>query len=217
MDRITHHPPARTDVPTVDVLILNSRGAANPWFVQALSSARDQEYEGCGVLVVDNNDHALSIGAGWNLGVQHSTADYVLFLGDDDYISFDMAGFLVRLAEKLRKRPELAALAMVTTGMTLVNPDNRVVAEVVNYGTTTGLVYMQQHHTGMWRRDWLLANPCNETLHKHVDSDMVTRLQQAEREYARRMSWASSYHYGYYYRQHIGKVSGEKLAYRKRQ
>lgn len=207
-----------TDLPLVDVVIVNSRGSDHKWFRQAYSSAREQTYGHLGVLVVYNNDHALSIGAARNLAARVSNAKWLLFLDDDDYISIDLVAHLASTIEKLRNRPvatsesSLSELVMISSGMTLVDGQDRVLSEQKQYDNgVLGHMYMQIHHTGMYLRDWLLKYPADETLSRYVSTDMQRKAIAYGKELGRRTTWATSYHYGYHYRQHIGMVSGEKL------
>jgi glycosyltransferase involved in cell wall biosynthesis len=208
-------------LPLVDIILVNSRGSTNPWFRQALSSAMDQTYGHCGVLVVNNNDHAISIGAALNLGVMKSQAKYVLRLDDDDYISIDLAAHLAGTFEKLRNRVPLpqekasqdtSKLVLVTSGVTLVDEAGRRLQDQVTYDNgITGITYMQMHHTGMYLREWLRDNPCDEQLTRHTGTYLQQRATALGDVMGCRTTWASSYHYGYHYRQHIGQVSGQKV------
>ncbi len=210
-----------TDLPLVDVVIVNSRGAEAKWFRQALSSAKEQTYAHLGVWVVYNNDHALSIGAARNLAARTSKAKWLLFLDDDDYMSIDLAAHLASTIEKLRNRPvpdepnavnDLSQLVMVTSGMTMVDDRDQVLSERQQYDNGVhGLTYLQMHHTGMYLREWLVANPADETLTRYVSTDMQRKAILHGKKMDRRSTWATSYHYGYHYRQHFGMISGEKL------
>jgi len=202
------------DQPLVDVVIVNSRGN-NQWYQQAHYSACTQTYGNMGLVVVDNNDHALSIGAAYNLGTRASEAKYVLFVGDDDYISIDLVAHLATTMETLRQQPALTGLLLVSSGMTMVDTDNKVLGERIPHSNgVDGLSYMQAHHTGLIDRAWLMANPFNHFLDKHVSTDMQRRIQSHGKAINAVTVWASSYHYGYHYRQHIGMASGEKIARR---
>lgn len=197
---------------SVVVVIVNSRGAKNPWFLKALASARGQFYPNCGVMVVDNNDHGLSIGAAWNLAAQSIDAKYLLFVGDDDYISIDLVSHLAGTIESLRKRPEMQHLCLVTSYCTMVDRDDMPMAERKDNGAgvfTQG--YVQLHHTGMYLREWLLDNPFNEKLERHVSTDMQRRIATRGTIINALTMWATSYHYGYHYRNHLGMVSGPKV------
>lgn len=208
-------------LPLVDIIIVNSRGADHKWFRQALSSAMDQTYGHCGVLVVYNNDHALSVGAALNKGVRASKAKYVLRLDDDDFISIDLAAHLAGTFEKLRNRKPLpnekpendtSKLVLVTSGMTMVDENAHLLYEQKVYDNgIRGVTYWQMHHTGMFCREWLQANPCDEQLAKHTGTYLQNRAAALGERLGCRTTWASSYHYGYHYRQHIGQVSGQKL------
>jgi hypothetical protein len=213
-ERLTYYAPVPTEpgLASVLIVIVNSRGATNSWFLKALQSAHDQLYPVSGTLVVDNNDHALSIGAAWNLAVQACEADYLLFLGDDDYLSMDVVGHLVGTIERMRERPDMRHLVMVSSFCTMIDGDDRPLADRgANDAGVQTMNMVQLHHTGMYRRDWLLDNPFNEILHKHVSTDMQQRIAARGKVINAQTYLATSYHYGYFYRQHIGMVSGEKV------
>jgi glycosyltransferase involved in cell wall biosynthesis len=215
--RISHiASPAPPSTSRCDVVVVRSRGTASPWWNACITSVQLQDDAHAGVIVVDNDDHALSIGAAWNLAVRASSAEYVLFVGDDDAISFDLVRTLRHMFDRLLSVDKWAHLQTVTSGMTMVNEKGAPVAPLVQVDTfATARLYLQQHHTGMWRREWLLTHPFNETLTRHVDADILSRLDQWARLQGvkpERVKYAIGYHYGYQYRQHVGQVSGQKLA-----
>lgn len=181
----------------VDVVMVVSRGMDNLWVMQAAASVRACTYPSLGLLTVDNTDHALSIGKAWNLGVRASSADAVLFLGDDDYIVPDLLFGLVEFMRAHRaQNPELV---MVTSPCTAVDEQNRP------------LMQIPVHHTGMYDRDWLQEHPFNEARQRYVDTEMHDRLAALTRLRGKPLMAAMSYHYGYFYRQHVGMVSGQKV------
>lgn len=205
---------AHPTLPLVDVVIVNSRGARNNWYLQAYETAMEQCYGHTGVLVVDNNDHALSIGAAWNLAVQHSTAEYVLFLGDDDYLAVDVVAHLAGTLHHLRSKPTGAELVLISSGMTFVDEFGRPIQQEVHYGTAVGHVYLRQHHTGLYLRSFLEGFPFNESLAKHVSTDMQQRVRQRGQLLGKPTMHATTHHFGYAYRQHVGMASGPKLGYK---
>lgn len=200
------------DEPLVDVLIVNSRGVENAWFKQAVYSVRQQTYGNVGLLVVYNNDHSLSIGAAWNLGVKASAAKYVLMVGDDDTISIDLVAHLATTIETLRRRKDCENLKMVTSWCTMIDQnDQPLVRSERGPNKVLQQLVVQLHHTGMFLREYVAENPFNEDLVKHVSTDMQNRISRLGELGGFRTVWATSYHYGYMYRQHIGMVSGEKV------
>jgi glycosyltransferase involved in cell wall biosynthesis len=199
-------------LPLVDIVIANTRGADNPWFLQAMHTAKNSAYGNTGVLVVNNNDRSLSIGAAWNLAVRKSVAELVLFLGDDDYISSDLVGHLSGTFDKLKEREDMAQLVLVTSCCSFVDADGKTLDEVkpATHGLSV-LSRLQLHHTGMFDRAFLRANPFAEDLAKEVGSNMHREIVMSGRKYGCIMHVATGYHYGYFYRQHIGMVSGMKV------
>lgn len=185
--------------PRVDVVMINSRGMENPWVQQAIGSVQASRYPNLGLLIVDNTDHALTIGKAWNLGVAASTADNVFFLGDDDYISWDLIMSLVTFLQFLGQQPNGENVVMVSSGCTAIDAEGRTMAEI------------PQQHTGMYLRAWLVDHPFNPTMARYVDTEMHERLKNLQQLRRHLIATGIAHHKGYFYRQHIGMVSGEKV------
>ena len=206
--------PLQLPTPSVDIIIVNSRGADNPWFINCLQSCQQQTYPNLGQLVVYNNDRALSIGQAYNLGVANSHAEFVLFVGDDDLLSVDLVSHLVGVLSMV-ERGTGQPLQMATSFCTLIDADGRPLckpAMVEGMGHITRM--LQVMHTGLYRRSFLLEQPFDESLSRGVGRAMQHRLASLQKASGKRMYWANAYHYGYHYRQHVGMASQENFALR---
>lgn len=180
----------------VAVAVVHSRGA-NPWVLQALDSVKAQSYANTELVVLDNNDHALTIGAAYNELARFTTAPLVLYLSDDDLLSIDLVASMVAAWEYGR-----------SSNPDLVHCTTNCTAYMDQYGT---MVATPLAHLGMFDRAWLLENPFDETLPKGVAQDMHSRLQRRS-ELARKVySQTITHHYGYIYRQHVGMAGGMRI------
>jgi len=189
-DRVFH----RKVYPTVDIVIVDS-GRNEAWFKQAIVSAQKQVYPYCDILVINNKDKKLGVGEAYNKAAQESKADYVFYLGDDDYISSDV---ILNLVEAIISSEEqMMGVVNSTLHVTYVDEKGVMKAQGANIPT------------GMWLRKWLLDYPFNENLKKLVDTELIERAQQESF-----IILTIPYHYGYFYRQHDKMVSGNKLKQR---
>lgn len=185
-------------MPTIDVLMVNSRGADHPWTKLAVASVHGQSYP-CGLLILDNTDRALSIGAAYNELVRTSDAELVVFLSDDDWIEPDLVGGMEACMHVARQQNAGVVVHLTTFCSVLVD-----------HTQAAGQVHLP--HLGMFRREFLLEHPFNETLEKGVHSDMFDRLQRTTKFLGKPVSACVVHHYGYHYRQHIGQASGMKVS-----
>lgn len=185
-------------LPTIDVLMVNSRGADHTWARQAVDSVHRQSYP-CGLLILDNNDRALSIGAAYNELVRSSNADLVLFLSDDDHLEPDLVASMEVLLH-LATQQSSGVVVHITTFTTML---------VEHLGQA---LQAQHPHLGMFRRQFLVEHPFNESLEKNIHLDMFERLGRTTQFLGKPVSRTVAHTYGYIYRQHIGQASGMKVA-----
>ena len=116
-------------------------------------------------------------------------ADWVYFLGDDDFVSPDYFGSLKAFIDRYTDDKVVAC----STYSTFFDDDKRV----MSINTMTPM--------GCFRREYLLKEKFKEDLKKHVDVEMWKRLDE--------QGWKGKvcrWHFGYYYRQHGDNVSGRK-------
>lgn len=186
-------PRAMVDgLPIVSVVIVNSRGRKSPEMLQeCLDSLRNQSYYNIEPVIVENVDRLITIGKAFNEGVKIAKGEWVLFLGDDDFITPD---YVQALISYLYFSGETQPVA-ISTFLTMFTEIN----------TTTSKEPRELIVTGMWRREYLVKYPFAEYLTKYVDTDM---MQQTEQRGDKMI--VLRWHYGYFYRSHFDQVSGHK-------
>ena len=161
------------------IVIIDSRSDLHPDWVQvAVQSAQNQTMP-CEVIIIPNIGREHTIGECWNRAVEIAETEWVMFLGDDDYISRDYVQTLYNFAA------ERMDYQMVTSYMTAFQD------------ATENNVLMTRIPTGMWRREYLAANPFNEALTKGVDREYIEKYVQSGNKYL-----VVPYHFGYFYRKH---------------
>ena len=175
----------------ITVGILKSR---NEWIDKCINSVTRQIYpeEFFDIYLQDNIDKKLSIGEGYNKIAQNAKHDWILYLGDDDMITrvylFNLNAFL-NTAKEIH--PD-ANIVGVTTHLTVLDSIKRL-----------GIDAAPQ---GMWRKDFLLKNPFNETLEKYVDAELFGRVNEMDETII-----LDKTNHGYYYRQHDNNISANKF------
>ena len=176
--------------PAISVIIIDSRSDKHPeWVDKAISSVKEQTLENIELIVLDNRDRKCSIGAVYNRGMELATADWVYLLGDDDFVSPDYFASLITFIYKYATEDTVAC----TTYSTFFDDEKK--ESSINAMTPFGA----------FRRDYILKNPFDETLTKYVDVNIYERIKKDGKK-----AQACRWHFGYYYRQHEGNVSGRK-------
>lgn len=182
--------------PRVDVILATSRGEAHPWVADAIASVKAQRYEALGLLVVDNTDHALSLGEAWNEAVKASTAPLVLILREEDFITADLVESLVGFY--LMGKRDVPSLAHVTTLITLLD-------ERTGFRGTVTLP-----HAGMFERERLLAHPFDASLSKNIAMEALDRIGRSLPD-GEAMTMGVHHHHGYIWRDHPFRVDALNL------
>lgn len=181
------------DIPKVGIVIVHGRDNKK-WFEDCLQSCQMQLYPNFAINVEENLDRSRTIGKCWNDAVKKlQDCKYLYFIGDDDFISPDMLFSLVTTMEMVREKDPL--YVQIASYITMI--DER--------GDQNG--YMMKIPTGLWLRDWLIKYPFDENLKKLVDAaqlDLVSKVGNKMQ--------LLNYHFGYFYRQHIGQATGRKYA-----
>ena len=173
--------------PLVSVVVVDSRSKTNPeWVEKCLKSVREQWFKEWELVIVENTEKKLGVSAAYNLGVDNSKGKWVLFLGDDDWITKDYLFQLYNLGEEMAEK-----VVSVTSFQTWFNEEKAIL--------------VQKSPQGMWLREYIIENKFNENMPKWVDMDLLDRTIRQDKE-MRCMTW----NYGYYYRSHDGQVSGKK-------
>jgi glycosyltransferase involved in cell wall biosynthesis len=176
----------------ITVGIVNSRN--NDDFRFALESIRRAFYhiEAIDIHVVDNFDKRLSIGAAFNEIADKANNEWVLYLGDDDFITND---YLISLAIGYttfkEKNPDIEPV-VISTKLTLLSETKRVAIDAVPQG--------------MWKRDYVREHRFDETLERWVDTEFFERVMGMGDRIL-----VLNHQYGYYYRQHDNNISGNKF------
>uniref|UniRef100_A0A6M3XVF7 Putative glycosyltransferase n=1 Tax=viral metagenome TaxID=1070528 RepID=A0A6M3XVF7_9ZZZZ len=177
------------EVVKVTVVIANIRQKTNPEYIsECLQSVKEQSYPNIEIKLIRNYEKLYTIGYCWNRAIETAKGDWILFVGDDDFISND---YVASLVSTIQKHPDAI---QISSFLTMV-------------GVREGKVMNQKKDlipTGMWNKQWLIDNPCNEHVVKWCDTDMMDRANKNKRVI---MDWQ----HGYYYRSHGGQVSGEKI------
>ena len=187
-------------LPKVAVVVVISRQNSNPkWVEKAIRSIKDQYYNFVQIILIDNNDKSLSIGAAWNTAINQCEKDvkWILFVGDDDYLSPDYLFSLIMHAEhSIAKEKRTVNISTYLTMFKEKQIDDKP------------HIYLEQRElivTGLWNLEYLKANPVNEELENKVDTEMFDRMKD--------LGWKQEvlyWHYGYFYRVHEEQVSGYK-------
>ena len=140
---------------------------------------------------INNLKKEKTIGKCFNEIVQKAKNDWILFVGDDDFLArpylFNLNVFLHNYIEKTGKSP-----IAVITNLILYSNEKAISLDAAP--------------TGMWSREFLLENPFNEILLKYVDTDLIARANEQNAIIIYDKTNA-----GYYYRQHDNNVSGNKF------
>jgi len=167
----------------ISFVVVDSRSDKHPeWVSVCIESIRKQNIP-VELIIVNNVGRKKSIGECYNRGVREAKCDLVVFVGDDDYVSFDYAEILWRWFndEEVKKNN----VVRVSTCMTAFDEE------------TGNSFPLQRESTGCWKRDYLLEHPFNEELESGVDRELVEETQKRND-----MMVSINYYHGYFYRKH---------------
>ena len=166
----------------VNIVIIDSRSKVHKdWVERAILSAQSQTHSS-EVTVIDNTENKKTIGQCWNAAVKSSKTDWIMFLGDDDFLARDAIETFLKwdnVAKKDNIRP-----VCITSYMTAFNEREQIP--------------VQKPHTGMYRREYLLKYPFNEDLKKQVDRQYLEEVKKRNNS----VVYLIPHYMGYYYRQH---------------
>jgi len=154
---------------------------------QCLDSLRKLSYPNYEIVMIDNNDRLLTIGKCYNDAARIAKGEYILYVGDDDYITSD---YLYSLVTMLQSMPHVIHS---TTYLSMFDKEGNVVPK-------------ELVPTGMFKVDYIKNNPFAEYLTRYVDSDMFERMREQDHG-----SLVARHQYGYWYRSHEEQVSGAKI------
>lgn len=163
--------------------MIDSRSKVHPsWVDLAVNSIKGQYYP-VEFIKVDNTDNKHTIGECWNKGVQKATKEWCLFVGDDDFFARDFTMTFAIWADILADKKPTA----ISSHMTALNEETQRL--------------LHRPFTGMWRRDYLLHHPFDETLTRGVDREFTNEAVKNGELFV-----VLHHYYGYYYRQHDSKT-----------
>jgi len=155
----------------------------------AIASAENQVYNGkLWIQLLDNTNYGLSIGEAFNKIADTAKGEWILYLGDDDIITPDYCSSL------------MTAL--------VYPPDNKTVCITSNstYFNTTEQSRKDTIPTGIWKKSYIREHRFDEIRKNQVDTEFYRRADKDKSISRIFVDW----HYGYFYRQHGGNVSGSK-------
>lgn len=181
----------KTEVKIISVVCVNSRGDKHPlWLQTAVDSVKKQTVE-CELILIDNIGRKKTIGQCFNEGARQAKYDLVLFLGDDDWISQEYCSVLLQYALAYPN------FVMYSTNMTAFDEKEKIYS------------VLQRICTGMWRKDYLLKYPFNETLRRGIDREYIQEMQKRGD-----VGMTINSNYGYYYRKHDDYSSSGKIVFK---
>ena len=177
------------DKPVLSVVIIDSRSKQHPkWVEECIDSVKNQSLSNLELIVLDNRERFFTAGRMRNQGLQEATADWVLFVDDDDFISPD---YCTSLAVFIQGAPD--DVKICSTYSTFFKE------------TTKEKTRKEKAPLGAYNREYFLEHPFKEHLNKYVD---VNALEDLKKDGFRMTT--CPYHFGYYYRSHDGQISGKK-------
>ncbi|TSA54176.1 MAG: glycosyltransferase family 1 protein [Planctomycetaceae bacterium] len=181
------------ELPKIGIVIVHGHNN-DKWFQDCLQSCQMQLYPNFMIQIEENIDRSRTIGKCWNDAVDKlEDCKYIYFVGDDDFLSSDMLFSSVTALEMIRTKDPL--FVQISTYITMI--DER--------GDQNG--YMMKIPTGLWLREWLIKYKFDEKLKRLVDATQLDRIKQVGNKMQ-----LLNYHFGYFYRQHGGQVTGRKYS-----
>jgi len=179
--------------PPMSVVIVDSRSKEQPeWVQECIDSVKQQTLDGLEIIILDNKEKMFTIGRMYNQGLQAATADWVMFLGDDDFISPDYCSSLFTFIEiTLAKETDMVIASTFTT---FFDEEKQKKALKV------------KSPQGCYKRDYFLNMPFDEGLNYYVDINILKRVKADNKKMV-----VCPWHFGYFYRSHKGQTSGKKL------
>lgn len=164
-------------------VVVDSRSDKHPgWVAKCIQSIKNQT-EDVELIIVNNLNRKNSIGKCYNHGAAEATGDWVVFVGDDDYVARDYAYVLRKYIESGDVRNK--RVVNVTTGMTAFNDE------------TGQKSILPRQSTGAWERNYLLKHLFNENLEKGIDREYGEETVKRGD-----LILYIEYYFGYFYRKH---------------
>ncbi len=185
--------------PLISVIVIDSRSDSHyDWVEQCYQSLRAQTIP-IDVIIIDNIGRKKTIGGCWNAGVRLAKCEWIVFVGDDDFVSPEYAEFLLRWIDSARVKE--SRIVNVSTYMTTWNE-----------ATPEYKKFLTRQSTGAWKKSYLLKYPFNEKLKKGIDREYIEEMVKRGDQ-----SLIIEYFFGYFYRRHgdyhcAGKITFHKEA-----
>lgn len=167
----------------LSIVVVDSRSDAHPDWVGGCLSSLQNQIVPCEIVVVNNVGRKKSIGKCFNQGAEEATGDWVVFVGDDDYVAYDYTRILLDFIND--PRVQKSRTVNIATYMTAFNDET---------GQKTALA---RQSTGAWKRDYLLEHPFNEGLEKGIDREYIEEAVKRGD-----LITVIEYYFGYFYRRH---------------
>jgi hypothetical protein len=162
------------------VVVIDSRSDKHPdWVLTCINSIKSQIVP-VELIVINNIGRKKTIGKCWNEGVRKTKGDWVLFVGDDDFIARDY----------------------IQVMNNYTNIDNKKVVSITTYMTpfdnnSQKSNTLARQCTGAFQKEYLLKHPFNEKLQRAVDREYLEELVKRGDLYV-----IIRYYHGYFYRKH---------------
>lgn len=190
--------PVDTTPPKVCVVVVHHRPLDHPYMVEAIESLTVQSYANLECITVDNQDNSLTMGQARNQAVQHTDADLVAFMAEEDMMTLDTVQAMVDLYTHARNS-DLKALVHVTTHL----------IALLDSGQRAIMPNMQA--PGMYERAYLLNNPFDPALDERVDGAQLRCLHNLAQVKGQPVTFATTHHYGYILRVHPFRRDGIRV------
>jgi glycosyltransferase involved in cell wall biosynthesis len=156
---------------------------------EAIKSAKRQVYNGkIWIQLLDNTEYRYSIGEAFNKIADTAKGEWILYMGDDDIITPDYCSSLMTA---LFYPPDKNTVC-ITSNSTYFNENEQGRKDTVP--------------TGIWKKSYVRENRFDEDRKNQVDTEFYRRADSDDEISRIIVDW----HYGYFYRQHPGNVSGSK-------
>jgi len=172
--------------PVITVGIIHSR---DEFYDDCIGSIRTfVKYPHIKVVVIDNHDNHLTVGAAHNELVRRAPSDYILFLGDDDMLLPECVSMMAEAIDTHR-------LMQVSCWTTAIDENNNIIG------------YLQTAPAGIWHKRIIEeAGWFDEKRKMQIDFEFAQRVRES--------GIIDKFHiipkYRYAYRLHDGCISGKR-------
>ena len=174
---------------TLTVAIVQSR---KEYINTLLNSLNLQKYP-FQIDIIDNMDRRKSIGQCFNELADRCKTDWILYVGDDDFLSEDY----IR-----------CAMDAYTKRRSMYRDINCMITGAIKFDESGRKELSSRYPTGFWRANFVRKYRFDESLKSQVDTEFFKRIAAIpDNNVILSLDWIV----GYYYRQHNDNVSGNKF------